>query len=376
MKIVADENIPFVKEAFSDFGEVILSPGRAINRALVHDASILLVRSVTPVNEALLDDTSLKFVASATIGIEHIDRLLLEKKGVGFGFAPGSNANSVAEYVVSAIHVLAQRSKQDVSSLTLGIIGAGNIGSRLHQYAEALGMRCIINDQPLYALTNNELYRPLKDVLDESDIISLHVPLTKQGGFPTYQLVNNSFLMQMKPGASLINTSRGQVVDERALFANAERLANIVLDVWENEPTIDVPMLRKTALATPHIAGYSYDGKINGTTMIYRAACEFFGRQPSWDPSKIILDEFQIDISDIYGNPVGHALVNACPILHDDAALRKIECFDHDYFDSLRGHYQKRYEFSHYTVHYRPDQQESARILQALGFKIKRGVDE
>ena len=291
MRIVADENIPFAREAFGRLGEVTIAKGRAITRETVRDADALFVRSVTRVNAGLLDGTAVKFVATATIGFDHVDAEYLRARAIGFASAPGSNANSVAEYVVAALLVLARRRGFRLEGKTVGVVGVGNVGNRLVRKAEALGMKVLQNDPPLQRQTGDARFLPL-EALFESDILTFHVPLTRAGPDATFHMINDDLLARLKSGAILINTARGAVADSAAVVRAVEsgRLGGLVLDVFEGEPSINPALVERADIATPHIAGYSYDGKINGTVMVYRAACEFFGRPAEWDPTGSLPD--------------------------------------------------------------------------------------
>ncbi|OAD19711.1 erythronate-4-phosphate dehydrogenase, partial [Candidatus Thiomargarita nelsonii] len=261
MEIVADENIPFVSTVFASLGEVRTLIGRQINRADLGDAEVLLVRSVTQVDEKLLAGSAVRFVGTATIGLDHIDLDYLSKKNMAFASAQGSNATSAAEYVISALLIIAERQGFQLRDKTVGIIGCGNVGSRVLKKLKALGVECIIHDPPLQEKTDNRDYVDLNTVLC-ADIITLHVPLTKGGRYPTEHLINADFLAKLQDEVVLVNTSRGAVLDERALL---ERLAarptmTTILDVWKNEPNINQLLLQRATLGTPHIAGYSFDG--------------------------------------------------------------------------------------------------------------------
>ena len=352
MKIVVDENIPLVMEAFSRFGEVVAVPGRSIDNRLLADTEMLLVRSVTKVDKMLLDGTPVKFVGSATVGIDHIDTEYLGENSIGFAHAPGSNADSVAEYVLAALCIISARTGRELSDLTLGIIGVGNVGSRVFRHALTLGMNLVLCDPPKKRLQNSELYRPLREVLENADIISLHVPLTTAGDDATIQMVNRNFLASVKKNTVLINTSRGKVIDEAALLDRRKDLGGLVLDVWNNEPRISNDLVNTADIATPHIAGYSYDGKVRGTKALYDAACAWYFKKPEWKPmisevpAELILDEEH--------GPVSRAILQAYPIENDDRALRKILTMDADeqprYFDELRRSYPKRREFGNFTI--------------------------
>jgi erythronate-4-phosphate dehydrogenase len=373
MHIVADKDIPYATEAFGDTGAITLVEGRTLSRAEISDADILLVRSVTSVTSGLVAGTKLRFIASATSGIEHIDVSFLEKNGIGFAYAPGSNARSVAQYVIAAILSLPGRKK--LRELTFGIIGVGNVGNLVHLYAESLGMRCMLNDPPKFRESGDKRYRPIGEVLESSDIVSLHVPLEKQGRDPTFHLVNDCFLKRMKPGAVLINTSRGKVIDENTLKKVRRSLGGLIIDVWDNEPRFDAELCGMADIATPHIAGYSYDGKIRGTLMIHQAFCDFFKLKPFWNPDRSLLKPAGVIDATGAADPVSYAVQSAYPIMRDDGSLRKIALFNAENrgkkFDALRSGYPNRFEFPHYKVTCSESQGNRVKALTLLGFSAE-----
>ena len=373
MRIVADPNIPLVQEAFGPLGEVRLVPGREIMAGTVRDADALLVRSVTPVNAALLDGSPVKFVATATIGTDHVDQVYLSAKGIGFASAQGSNANSVAEYVVAAMLYMAQQRKFRLRDKTLGVIGVGNVGSRVVRNARALGMRVLQNDPPRARAEGLNSFVTIDQVLSGADIISLHVPLTKAGAYSTYHLFMKDTLAALEDRSQiLINTSRGAVVDNKALLKAIDggKLGGVVLDVWENEPNISPELLDIVDLGTPHIAGYSFDGKVNGTRMIYEALCGFFKLQPTWTPNLPpppvpqygIFFETSVDDEDA----LRLAIKNVYDITADDAALRK----NIRAFDKLRTEYPIRREFFNTKLVLGSATETLLPKCAALGFKM------
>jgi len=382
MKIIADENIPCVEQAFASLGEVSLLPGRGMQAEQVRAADILLVRSVTRVDESLLQGSSVRFVGSATIGFDHVDRDCLQQRGIGFATAPGSNATSAAEYVVSALMVLSAQQGFELAGKTVGIIGCGNVGSRVRQRLSALGMKCLVNDPPLQASAGHDDFVSLDEVL-QADVVTLHVPLTKSGRHPTFHLLNATALGRLKAGAILINTSRGAVADNRALdvlLARRDDLS-VVLDVWENEPSISASLLQKVDLGTSHIAGYSYDGKLRGTEMIYRAACDFFSVPAQWRAADVLEPVAAIDLrahdaGDVFA--VARAAVLACyDVRQDDARLRETLSLPETEralaFDRLRRDYPQRREFPESTVLLREPAGALAQLLSGLGFERLSG---
>jgi erythronate-4-phosphate dehydrogenase len=376
MRIVADKHIPYVTEAFSNLGDLSLVDGRVLASESLVDADILLVRSVTHVTEELIKDAKkLKFVASPTSGREHIDLPYLEKRGIAFAYAPGSNADSVAQYVVAAVLHMAGSDKLRKS--TLGIIGVGHIGSLVDAYAVTLGMNCLLNDPPKRRSTHDERYRTLDEVLEASDIVTLHVPLERQGSDPTYRMVNDGFMARMKSGSFLINTSRGKVADETSLKKYRSKLGGLVLDVWDSEPAIDPELCRLASIATPHIAGYSLDGKIKGTLMLHQALCSFLKRDAFWNPEALLSESAGTIDSTISQDPILCAVKCAYPIMRDDCALRQIVSLDIDgragCFDALRAKYPRRFEFDHYRVACLKSQNKKAEILRKMKFTVNVG---
>lgn len=284
MHIVADENIPLAEAFFSHLGVVERLPGRSLTRQQLQRADLLLVRSVTPVTAQLLAETPVKFVASATIGTDHIDLGLLQQRGIVFSNAPGCNAESVVDYVLSALIHLAQQQGCALSERCVGIVGVGNVGGRLQQRLQRLGIASVLCD-PLRAERESAApgaFSELSELLQRCDVFCLHTPLTQQGPYPSYHLFDADVLNALPQGSWLINAGRGAVIDNRALADCLQQRKDlqVVLDVWESEPGIDTRLAQRLALATPHIAGYSLEGKSRGTEMIYQSACRFLGVQP------------------------------------------------------------------------------------------------
>ncbi|MFQ6048177.1 MAG: 4-phosphoerythronate dehydrogenase PdxB [Phycisphaerae bacterium] len=380
MKIVADQDIPFVREAFGPLGQVRTAPGRQISPELVRDADVLLVRSVTRVGPDLLANSRVSFVATATIGTDHLDKPFLRQRGIAWADAAGCNANSVAEYVVAALLHLADRRGFSLRGKSLGVIGVGNIGSRVVRYAAALGMNVLQNDPPLQRRTGQAHFVPLQQIL-QADIITLHVPLTRHGPDATWHMVDAGFLARMKPDAYLINTSRGQVVVGRDLrdALRQRRIAGAVLDVWPGEPQIDPDLLQQVQIGTAHIAGYSLDGKVNGTRMIYQALCRHFGLQPTWDPQPLMppppLPRLELRAAGRQPEQIIRAAVKRVyDIEADDAALRGICRLQPeqrgDYFDRLRRDYPIRREFANTNLILINGDAKVSETLRALGFSV------
>ena len=379
MKIVADANIPFVKECFSSIGQVTVVGGRAITPDVVADADALLVRSITPVDEKLLAGSKVRFVATATIGFDHVDLDFLARNNIGFTSAPGSNANSAAEYVIAGLLDIGQRYALDLEGRSIGVIGVGNVGGRVAEKCQAMGMEVYLNDPPLKRQTGDEKYLPLEQLFD-CDLITFHTPLTFEGPDKTYHLADEKFFKSLKQRCVFINASRGPVVDSVALKSNIKsgRLRAVMLDVWENEPDIDVELLKMVDLGTPHIAGYSLDGKIAGMIMIYKAACEYFALKPKFDLNDFLpvppVPELKID-PNISGDQ--DALLSAVQKIYridkDDTRLRRV--LDKparkrgEYFDALRKNYPVRREFENTRVILDDANPDLAEKLIGIGFK-------
>jgi len=380
VKIVADENIPFVRQAFESMGDVVTAPGRQMNARMVADADALLVRSVTKVNAELLDGSAVRFVGTATIGTDHLDTAYLDRRGITWAAAAGCNANSVAEYVVAALLVLARRGGFRLADKTLGVVGVGNVGSRVVRYARALGMNVLENDPPLERQTHDRRFIPIEQIF-EADLVTLHVPLTRRGPDATWHMVDADFLGKLGTDAYVLNTSRGAVVDGSALrrALQRQRLAGAVLDVWENEPDIDVQLLELVALGTAHIAGYSFEGKVTGTKMIYDAACRCFDLVSEWDPRPLMpppaAPQLQVELrAERPQDIIGRVVKASYDIEKDDADLRGVSGLPLDQrrsrFDRLRRDYPVRREFDNTQVVLPTDQPDLAHTCEKLGFLV------
>ena len=380
MKIVADENIPFVAECFSSIGQIVTVSGREITPGVIADAYALLVRSITRVDSSLLAGSKVRFVGTATIGFDHIDTEYLSRRNIGFASAPGSNANSAAEYVVAALLSVAEKHKIQLMGKSIGIIGVGNVGSRVAKKAAALGMKVYLNDPPLQRQTGDPKYVPIEELFD-CDFITLHTPLTFRGIDKTFHLADERFFKSLKAGCILINTSRGTVVDSEALKGaiEAARLKAVALDVWQNEPNIDTELLQMVDIGTPHIAGYSLDGKVAGMIMIYKAVCQHFGLDAKFDVEDFLpeasVPELTINPGDGDEQEVIHRTVEKIyNICEDDRKLREILWQRAEkkgnFFDNLRKNYPVRREFQNTRIILESPCQSIAKKLAGIGFKV------
>jgi len=380
VNIVADENIPYAEEAFGTLGEVQLIAGREATAETFRDCELFFCRSVTPIGEAMLGGSPVRFVGTATIGTDHVDLDWLRRRGIGFASAPGSNANSVAEYVVAALLVLAQRGGWELEGKSIGVVGVGNVGSRVVAKCEALGMRVLQNDPPLARETGEKRFVAL-DALLGCDFLTFHTPLTREGEDATFHLADEALLRKLRLEAVVINTSRGAVVDNQGLkmMLAEEWLAGAVLDVWEPEPELDEELLELVSLGTPHIAGYSFDGKVAATAMIYKAACEALGVEPTWSAQEVMpppeVEAIEFDCSGAEDEEILAEAVGAvCNIEADDWELRDItEAEDPAlFFDHLRKVYPERREFQNTTVHLADARPGLAAKVAGIGFKVER----
>jgi erythronate-4-phosphate dehydrogenase len=376
LKITADENIAWAKEAFSEFGEVTLLQGREISPASLKDTDILIVRSITKVDKNLLGESKVRFVGTATIGKDHIDIEYLRNNNITFADAAGCNANAVKEYVFTALVEVLEERKVKFEDLSIGIIGVGNVGSKVAACAESLGMKTILNDPPLKRKTGNEKYRELNEALS-ADIVTLHVPLNKDGIDKTFHLFDFEKINHLKDHTILVNSSRGSVIDNMALEKVIDKKnLTVILDVWENEPVINSSLLKKVFIGTPHIAGYSYEGKVNGTMMIYTALSKFLNKKESYSIKPAKVDNSVIEIKENVSieNSLLKIFKRIYDIKKDDYNLRKIlpEGNGGKYFDSLRKEYHLRYEFSNYTVIVPEKETRLRNILSAFGFRHAR----
>ena len=384
MKIIADANIPFVKDCFSSIGEVEVFPGREIKPDVVGDADCLLVRSVTRVDSDLLAGSRVRFVGTATIGFDHIDIEYLMRNNIGFASEPGSNANSAAEYVIAGLLEIGRKYRIKLEGKSIGIVGVGNVGSRVAKKCEALGMKVLLNDPPLQRESSDAKYLPLEG-LYECDFITLHTPLTFEGADKTFHLADEKFFKSLKAGCVFFNTSRGGVVGTEALKASIRsgQLETTVLDVWDDEPNIDTELLEMVDIGTPHIAGYSLDGKIAGMIMMYKAACGYFGLKAKYDVEDFLPEP---DVPLLRINPssgseqdvIRKAVEKIYRISEDDRKLRKIlnvPTKRGEFFDSLRRNYRVRREFQNTKVEFTAETAEHAenlgRKLEGIGFKVK-----
>lgn len=370
LRLVVDQNIPQAAAAFAQFGEVVSLPGRSLTREDLRGADALVVRSVTKVNSALLEGSSVRFVGTATIGTDHLDLPYLAQAGIPWASAAGCNARSVVEWVFTAIAEWSVLRRREWRGLTLGLVGHGNIGTPLAAAARSVGMRVLVNDPPKFLAGVLPHHTPLPELLDQADIVTCHVPLIRSGEDRTVHLLAPELLRRLKPGALLLNASRGEVIPMEALAALPQ---DMMLDVFENEPRPERSVVQRTLLATPHIAGYSLEGKLNGTSMMADAVARHLGTTSSWRPTLPPVDQPLCTIETV--DPLEALLLafrHSYLIRRDDESLRAgLELPDAawgDHFDALRKNYPVRREFANYRVAGAPAG--AVETLRALGFGL------
>ena len=369
MRIAIDQNISAARDIFLPHGDVVLIDGRQLRQKHLQGVDALVIRSVTPVNAALLDGTEVGFVGTTTIGIDHLDIPWLEQKGIRWASAPGCNADSAAQYTLAMMSLACDRLGRKLEQQGVGIIGRGNVGSRVESLLNALGARTVANDPPRADQGETGLVS-LERALAQ-DIVSLHVPLTHSGRYPTHHLLDQNRLESIKPGALLLNSARGEVVDGEALkkCLFKENL-HAALDVWPGEPNVDGALLDATTVATPHVAGYSDDGKRNGAMMIYSAFCEWAGQTPRL-ASPVPGGHKEFEVRDDR-NAVAETLEAACFVATHDRAMRRIPYLPTPQrvleFDRLRREYPQRRDFKAWRVYCRQD--EAKAVLRRLGFTV------
>ena len=346
MKIIIDNKIPYIKEAVQRIAdEVVYAPGKDFTPELVRDADALIVRTRTHCNRDLLEGSRVRFIATATIGFDHIDTEYCKQAGIEWTNAPGCNSASVAQYIQSSLLVWKSVRNKRLNELTIGIIGVGNVGSKVAKVAQGFGMRILLNDLPREEKEGAKQFSSLEKIAEECDIITFHVPLYKKGKYRTFHLADDVFFQSLKRKPVIINTSRGEVIQTDALLKalNSRMISDTIIDVWEHEPKINRDLLEKAFIGTPHIAGYSADGKANATRMSLDAICKFFQ----------IKGDYEIN-APAPASPIIHAKN------HEEAVLQMYNPTEDsnrlknqpELFETLRGDYPLRREEKAYIIKY------------------------
>lgn len=344
MKVIVDNKIPFIKEAIGKIAdEAVYVPGNDFTPSLVKDADALIIRTRTRCNRELLEGSKVKFIATATIGFDHIDTEYCREAGITWTNAPGCNSASVAQYLHSSLILLQDLKGIDLQKSTIGIIGVGNVGSKVAEVAQKLGMRVLLNDLPREDKEGKQGFSSLQSLAEECDILTFHVPLYKEGNYKTWHLADDAFFQSLTRRPVIINTSRGEVIETDALLKALETglISDAIIDVWENEPAINLTLLNKVFLGTPHIAGYSADGKANATRMSLDALCRHF---------KIHADYRIIPPAPGQSQITAGSLSDAYLQMYDPRRDSNALKMHPELFEKLRGDYPLRREKEAYTI--------------------------
>lgn len=343
MKVVVDNKIPYIQEALDAIAEeVVYAAGQEITTELIRDADALIIRTRTICNRELLEGTRVKFIATATIGFDHIDTEYCREAGITWTNAPGSNSGSVAQYIES-VFLLLQKQGTKLEKCTIGIIGVGNVGSKVENVARKYGMRVLLNDPPRENQEQKSYFSTLQEIAEECNIISFHVPLNKEGFYKTWYMGDKSFFDSLSRATILINTSRGEVIETQALLEAIRKgkVSRAIIDVWENEPDINMELLEKSWIGTPHIAGYSADGKANATRMVLRALCNYFDK-----PFEYVICPPAPEEPTIEASTEAEALLKIYDPRIDSERLKD----EPGLFEYLRGSYPLRRERKAYEI--------------------------
>lgn len=351
MKILADTHIPYLKGVAEQFGKVSYLPGDQFTKEAVKENDVLIVRTVTHFDEKILKGSNVKLICSATIGFDHIDTDYCDAHNIAWRTAPGCNAGSVEQYVTASLLCMAEKNNFKLKDKTIGIVGVGNVGKEVAHACELLGMKILLNDPPRRETENSDLFVDLKTIQKQADIITFHTPLIREGKHPTFHLANDKFFDDLTRNPIIINSSRGAVVDNQALryALNTKIISGAIIDTWENEPNIDTKLLQLVDVATPHIAGYSADGKWNATKMSLYTINDFFNLKkehieliPIQEP-----ENKEIDLSmHTADEQIAHAVLHTYNPLNDSKLLKE----DPDKFYYFRSHYPLRREYKAYNA--------------------------
>lgn len=373
MKIIIDDKIPYIRGAFENVAEVIYLPGSKTTSEIVKNADAIVTRTRTICNKALLDDSKVKFIATATIGYDHIDTDYCDTKGIRWTNAPGCNSKSVEQYIASTLMVLAEKYSWTLSEMTIGVVGVGNVGRKVARIAEIMGMKVLLNDPPRERAEGKEKFVSLETIQQQADIITLHVPLNLKGEDATFHLADDSFFSNIIRKPVLINSCRGEVTETEAVkkALRSGKVSAFVCDCWENEPNLDLELLSMTEIATPHIAGYSRDGKATGTLMSVQAISKYFGLGlENWQPIGVEKPDeavFEIDGANLTEQEVlSKAILHTYDIRNDNADFRRNTTL----FEQLRGDYPVRREFPAFTISHKNINVDTVEKLKQLGFNI------
>lgn len=344
MKVIVDDKIPYIRQTIESIAnEVVYLPGKSIDNAAARDADALVIRTRTKANAALLEGTKVKFIATATIGFDHIDTAYCRSHGIEWNNCPGCNAASVEQYMQSALILIEQYTRRSLDTMTIGIVGVGHVGSRVARMARQMNMKVLLNDPPRQEKEGPEGFCSMDEIVSKADIITFHTPLVKDGPYHTLHMADSTFFASLKKKPVIINTCRGEVTDTQALkqAMTSGQILTAVIDVWENEPDIDRQLLSSVLIATPHIAGYSADGKANASRMSAQNLCRFFGIDRHIDIEPPLPQCTRITAPDMK-----QALLQIYNPMDDCRRLREAP----ERFEWLRGNYPLRREREAYTI--------------------------
>jgi len=373
MRIIVDNKIPYINGALEPFSEVIYLPGSLTTREVVRNADALITRTRTLCSREMLEGSSVRLIATATIGFDHIDTDFCSAAGIEWVNAPGCNAESVNQYIASALFSWSMRKNRALSDKTIGIVGVGQVGSRVARTCGILGMNVLLNDPPRERREGSSPFVSLSTIRQQADIITFHVPLNMEGIDRTHHMVGETFLQDLHNRQLIINTSRGEVFESQAVYRaiGAGQVSGSIIDCWENEPELDLDLLKRADFGTPHIAGYSKDGKANGTRASVRAVSRFFGLGiDEWEPPGI--EPPPKPVIELDGNRqsadsiLAQAVLSTYDIESDDRALRE----NPQLFEQLRGDYPVRREFAAHTIRAANVDPKVVDKLEKLGFRI------
>jgi erythronate-4-phosphate dehydrogenase len=374
MKVIIDDKIPYIKGALEPFAEVIYLSGKNTTSVVVKDADAIITRTRTICNEKLLAGSSVSMIATATIGFDHIDTEYCEMAGIEWTNAPGCNSWSVAQYLMAALHALALEKKLILSEMTIGVVGAGNVGSKVARFCKAIGMNVLVNDPPRQRAEGDTGFVSLTEIQENADIITIHTPLTYEGEDKTFHIVDQLFIDSCRDGVFIVNCARGEIFETRSVVDAliSGKINEAIVDCWENEPDIDQDLLDRTFISTPHIAGYSRDGKANGTSMSIQSISRKFNLGiDNWQCENVELPENTFIEIDGLGKTtqqiIAEAVLFTYPILNDSNRLKNSILT----FEKQRGDYPVRREFPVYTVNAKNTSAEVIKILSELGFQIQ-----
>ena len=372
MKIIADKNIPYLKGIVEQYGETTYLSGAEFTKEAIADADTLIVRTVTHFDQKLLENSKVKLICSATIGYDHIDTEYCDKHNIKWTNAPGCNSGSVQQYITSVLLTLADKHSLDLKEMTIGIIGVGNVGKKVANICQLLGMKVLQNDPPRATKEDSHCFVSLDEIKEQADIITFHTPLNKSGEFKTYHLADELFFSSLKRKPYIINSARGAIIDTNAILKaiHSKQITAAIVDCWENEPSINLDYLNTATIATPHIAGYSADGKANATRMSLLSIAKYWNLDSNIadlvKPNNLEKTEINLDLfgNDKWSRIKGALLFTYSPML-DDKKLRN----NPDSFKELRNSYPLRRENKAFTI--LNIKLEEQKIFQSLGFQIK-----